>query len=98
MFNLRRKERPSALDPAIADLVSELGGLDGNDENYRTTADNLKILLEAKALEPKRRDMDPNTIAVVAGNLAGIVFVLAFEMRGNVIASKAMNLISKPKT
>lgn len=98
MFNLRRKERPSALDPVIEELVSELGGLDGTDENYRTAADNLKILLEAKALEPRKREMDPNTVVAVAGNLAGIVLVLAFEMRGNVIASKAMNLIHKPKT
>lgn len=98
MFNLRPKERPSALDPVIEDLVSELKGFDGTDENYRTAADNLKILLEAKALEPRRREMDPNVIAAVAGNLAGIVLVLAFETRGNVIASKAMNLIHKPKT
>lgn len=97
MFNLRRKQETSVLDPVIAELVSELGGLDGNDEDYRTTADNLKILLEAKALEPRRRDWDPNTIAAVAGNLGGIVLVLLFEMRGNVIASKAMNLINKPK-
>lgn len=98
MFNLRRKEEPSALAPVIEDLVSELKGTDGDDENYRTIADNLKIVLEAKALEPRKRELDPNTIAVVAGNLAGIVLVLMFEMRGNVIASKAMNLINKPKT
>lgn len=98
MFNLRRKEEPNALDPVIEDLVSELKGLDGTDENYRTAADNLKILLEAKALEPRKRELDPNTIAVVAGNLGGIVLVLLFEMRGNVIASKAMNLINKPKS
>jgi hypothetical protein len=97
VFTLQRRQEPSALDPVIEDLVSELKGLDGNDEDYRTTADNLKIILEAKALEPRKRDLDPNTIAVIAGNLAGIVMILAFEMRGNVIASKALQLINKPK-
>jgi hypothetical protein len=98
VFNpLRRKAQPSVLDPVIEDLVSELKGFDGTDENYRTAADNLKILLEAKALEPKKREIDPNTIAVVAGNIAGIVLILSFE-RGNVITSKALSLINKPKT
>jgi hypothetical protein len=97
VFNLRRRQEPNALDPVIEDLVSELKGLDGTDENYRTAADNLKILLEAKALEPRKRELDPNTIAVVAGNIAGIVMILMFEMRGNVIASKALTLINKPK-
>lgn len=90
------EEKPSKLDPLIDDIIMSMGGMDETDETYQTAAASLRMLLEAKALEPKQKELDPNTVAVIAGNLAGIALILAFEMR-NVITSKSMNFVLKPK-
>jgi hypothetical protein len=87
---------PSKLDPLIEDVIMEMKGLDTDSEEYQTALTSLRVLYEAKATEPKRKELDPNTVASVAGSLAGIGLILLFEMRG-VITSKSMNFVPKPK-
>ncbi len=97
MFSLKRREEPiSVIDPVIEELISAMAGYEPNSEEYTAMAANLKVLLEAKAVEPKPEKLSPNTIAVVAGNLAGILLILGFE-KANVVTSKALNLLLKPR-
>lgn len=91
------KEKNSKLDPVIDDLISEMAGFDGGGELYSQAATNLKVLVEAKSMETKQDRLSLDTIAVVAGNIAGIAMILLFEKNG-IITSKSLSLLNRPRT
>jgi hypothetical protein len=93
----RREVPPSVLDPVIKQAVSEMEGFDADSAEFKRSADSLKVLMEAKAAEPKPDKVSANTMAVVIANIAGIVLILMSE-RANVITSKALGFIMKPKS
>jgi hypothetical protein len=99
VFNrIRQTEKePSALDTVIDQIISEMQGFDAHSEEYQKMSYNLKTLMEAKAIEPKPDKVSANTMAGVAANIIGIVLILVFE-RTNVITSKSLNFINRPKT
>jgi hypothetical protein len=97
-FPGRKKPEATVLDTLISRHVSEMAGFETSEEDYTTAVNNLKILLELKATEPRAKSMDPNTLAVVGGNLAGIALILITEMTGHIITSKSMPMVIKPRT
>lgn len=92
----RAEEKPSVLDQVIENLISEMAGYEAHSPEYLAAATSLRVLLETRANEPRKERINPNTVAVVAGNLAGIILILAFEQR-NIITSKALSFVMKPK-
>ena len=100
MFNRKPKiQEPTDLEEAITALISELRGVDGHSEEYTAMTANLKTLIETRSIEdgiekPYRPSAD--TVAVVAGNILGIIAILGFE-KANVITSKSLSLVIKPK-
>jgi hypothetical protein len=99
MFGMNRaKSKPSVIDPVIDDLISTMAGEEATTEDYQRMVSSLRTLLEAKAAtEPEPQRINPNTLAIIAGNLAGIILILAFEKK-NVITSKSLGLLMKPRT
>lgn len=91
-----KEEKPSELQPLIDEIISEMAGYDAPSEEYQTLLSSLRVLLEAKANEPKPKELSPDTAAIVAGNLAGVALILLFEMK-TVINSRALGMINKPK-
>jgi hypothetical protein len=92
----KKEETPSNVQPVIEDLISTMAGYDATDEDYSTMVANLKVLTEAKAIEPTPRKISPDTIVIVAANLIGVAAILLFE-RNNVITSKSMPNLIKPR-
>lgn len=92
----KKEETPSNTQPVIENLISELAGYDAHTEEYSTMVANLKVLTEAKAIEPTPRKISPDTIVIVAANLVGVAAILLFE-RNNVITSKSMSNLIKPR-
>lgn len=92
-----KEEKPSPLDPLIEDVIASMAGYEATDEEYKKLLSVLRDLIEAKAAEPKPKEISPDVLAAVAGNLIGVALVLLFETKG-VINSRALNLIPKPKT
>lgn len=97
MLTLRGKNEPSPLDPLIDDVIAEMKGYEATEAEYKKLLSVLRDLLDAKAAEPKPREISPDTMAIVAGNLLGVALVLLFETKG-VINSRALNMIGRPKT
>lgn len=97
MYNpFKTDEKPSVIEPVIDKLISEMSGYDASDEDYSTMAANLKTLMEAKAVEPRKPRVSPETWAIIGGNLAGIVAILAFEKNG-IITSRAFSLVTRTR-
>jgi hypothetical protein len=100
VFNRNSEPPPlTDLERLISDHIEKMDGIGPETEEYTAQADNLKTLMETRAIEvtiekPWRPSAD--TVALVAGNLLGIVAILTFE-KANVITTKGLSQVLKPR-
>ena len=93
MFN--RAKEPTQLESAIDKAMQSLDGYGASSEEYAQILDQVGKLHKIKLDEqPDRVSMD--TLAVIGANLLGIMLIIRHE-HVNVITSRAMNLVIKPK-
>jgi hypothetical protein len=98
VFSLRiNQDESSVLDPVIEEVISEMKGFEANQEEYTQMAYNLKVLMEAKAAEPRKEKVSPNTVAVIIGGIVQIAMIVIFERTG-VLTSKSLPFVLKPRT
>lgn len=91
MFPWKKSHEPTNLEKAIDQLLSEMANFSGDDDEYAKMADQLEKLYKLKAIDKPDR-VDANTLALIAGNLAGIVMIVGYE-RANVVTSKALGFV-----
>lgn len=84
-----------ALEDTISDLIRQMSVADATSKEYAYMADQLVKLYSLRET-PKRISKD--TLAIVGGNLLGILIVVGYE-RMNAMTSRAMNLLlrTQPK-
>ena len=92
MFTQKDKTKPG-LDKAIDELLKEMSALNGDSEEYAKMVTQLNTLYRLKEVDPPKT-ISPDTLAIVAGNLLGIVMIVGHE-RAHVITSKAIGFILK---
>lgn len=95
MLTWKTEKKPSALDKTIDAALADLEELSTNDPHYQQTLDRVKELYKLKENNTPKR-VSPDTLAIVVGNLAGIVLILGYE-RANVVTTKALGFILKSK-
>lgn len=95
MFKKEVSEDDKKLDAAIDRVLHEMENTNGDSEEYSRLTDQLSKLYKIKREDPKDR-VSKDTLAVVAGNLLGIVVIVNHE-RLNVITTKALNFVLKTK-
>ena len=95
-MNLRFWERKtSVVDEPIERILAEMQTYGPDSPEYEKLVRYLERLKEVKANERQHFVVSPDTIALVLGNLAGILIIVAYEQK-HVMTSKAMGFI-KPK-
>lgn len=95
MFGIFRNEIDSRFDDAAARLFDEMNTYDPDTEEYQNALDKLERL--AKINENNQRSkVSADTIAIVAGNLLGILIVVGYE-RGHVLTTRMKDFVLKPK-
>lgn len=83
-----RKDKRSDAEKAVdAFLDDELCNANSLDE-----ISTILSLMEKRNALREKKGVDPNTKAVVLGNLLGILLILGYE-KGNVITTKALGFI-----
>lgn len=90
-------EEPTKLEKVLDDLLDLMLETDTNSEEYAKMADLLVKLYKLKEVDinaTAKKRLSPDTLAVVFGNLAGILLVLGYEQVG-VVSSKAFGLVMK---
>jgi len=98
VLNLKKtEEKPNPVDTLIEKLASEMTDHDGYDDEYTKMAENMKVLCEARAVMPKADKLSADTLAVVVGNLVGIIAIMNHE-RAHIITTKALSFIMKPRS
>lgn len=96
MFLKKASAEQSELDKAIDSVLNDMNSVTSETEEYAAMADQLvKLVKLRKDTEPSWRP-SADVLAVVAGNLAGILLILNFE-RAGVVASKALSFVMKMK-
>lgn len=93
MFDIKHSDENSALDNVIDSLLNDMQEKDTLLPEYTVMVDNLVKLNALKDAKSKKR-VSPDTIAIIAANLLGIMIIIGHE-RANVITSKAMSFIPK---
>jgi hypothetical protein len=93
MFNLQNKNSNQGLEDVIAELLAEMQTTSGETEEYAAMADQLAKLYPLKKHNTSMWPT-PDTLAIVAANLFGIILVIKHE-EVNVITSKALGFIPK---
>ena len=81
------------LNRTIAQAEADLQTLDAGSEDYAKALAHLERLYKLKTQNALKR-IDPNTVAIVVGNLVGIVIIVAYE-HSHVIGSKALGFAGK---
>ncbi len=94
MIGKIRREEPSIYDEPIEKVLDAMKTYDTVDGEFITLMEYLERLTKLKA--EKHSKVDPNTMALIAGNLAGILVIVAYEQK-HVMTSKAMGFILRAK-
>lgn len=93
MFKPPIPTEKSGLEKAIDDLFTEMNSVNADSEEYAKMADQLVKLYKLKEVDIPRQ-VSPDTLAVVIGNLLGIVLIVGHE-RTHVVTSKALGFVMK---
>ena len=95
MFNRKPTAQQTQLDDAIKELLDEMKNEEGHTERYAALRIQLSELARLRK-EMQAPRVSADTLALVIGNLAGIIFIVQHE-RMNVITTKAMSLLLKQR-
>lgn len=90
-----RANAQTRLESAIDRALSELESQEVSSEEYAVVLDRIAKLHEIKDKDKPDR-VSADNIALISANLLGIILILRHE-HVNVITSRAMNLVMKPK-
>lgn len=95
MFASKPQPTPE-LDMAITAALARLDTVDFTSEEYAESLAQATKLLELKNATV-RKSISPDTLAIVIGNLLGIVVIVGYE-RASIVTSKALQFVIKAKS
>lgn len=97
MFIEKPETNKVKVTEAINALLDEMSGHPGNSSEYAALTDQLTKLYALKEVDTKvesTRRVSADTLAIVGGNILGIVMIVGHE-RASVLTSKALTLLTK---
>lgn len=90
-----RKHRPSVLMEPIALILTKMNAVDPKSDEFDDLVTRLDALMRMKEREEDSRlSIDPNTLLIVAGNLLGILVIVAYEQK-HVMVSRALGFVNR---
>jgi hypothetical protein len=95
MFGRFVKKKPSILDEPIARILTDMNTYGPDSPEFPTLVSHLEKLNRMKAEECKNRPSS-DTMAIVAGNLLGILIIVAYEQK-HAMVSRGLGFVIKPK-
>lgn len=92
MFTKKVREQ-TGLEKAVDKVLTEMQRFGSTEDEYAKMTIQLERLYKLKEIDTPKR-VSPDTMALIAGNLAGILLILGYE-HANVLTSKALNFVVK---
>lgn len=94
MFTKKTSET-TELEKTVEKVLIEMQKVGSDTDEFAKMSAQLERLYKLKEIESRKR-VSPDTIALIAGNLAGIVLIISYE-RAHVITSKALGFVMKAR-
>lgn len=88
-------KEPSGLDKAIDQILAEMQGFTCDDDTYDKMTDQL-VKLHALKTNEKCERISKDTLAIIAGNLAVAVIVVAYEQR-SIVTTRVGQFLMKAR-
>jgi len=85
-------EKPSIYDEPIAKVLDEMNTYGPGSEEFESNLSYLERLTSMKEKGKRIMRVSPDTIAIVAGNLIGILIIVAYE-QSHPMTSKGLSFI-----
>lgn len=95
MLKFFKRDKIEPVDEHITTVLTEMKHQGPGSEEYPKLMSLLERLYKLK-MEHNREPVSSDTIAMVAGNLMGILLIVAYEQK-HVMTSKAFSHINRPK-
>lgn len=95
MFGWFEDDEPEPLDDLIESVMLEMSTTNAKSDEYPKLLSYLERLTRIKGKNTRER-VSSDTMAIVFGNLVGIVILVAYE-HAHPVASKAITQVIKPK-
>jgi hypothetical protein len=92
-MSIIKQKKTNKLQETINSVLEQMSEVKAGSAEYAAMAKNLETLYSAQA-KIKDCKISPDTIAVIAGNLLGIVLILGYEQK-DIIRSKALGFVLK---
>lgn len=89
-------ETDTPIDKQIACVLKEMTAIGVTSEEYPKMMEYLERL-EGLRLKERREPISRDTIALIAGNLMGILLIVAYEQK-HVITSKGFGQVIRPRS
>jgi hypothetical protein len=89
------KEEDNPIDREIDAVLTEMDKIGVMSEKYPVMIANLERLRTIKT-QGRRLRISPDTMAIIAGNLVGILLIIAYEQK-HVITTKGLNQLIRLK-
>lgn len=93
IFN--RKKETTPVDEQIDAVLKKMKAVGVVHDDYPTLMRHLERLIDLKAKDRRER-ISRDTMALIAGNLMGILVIVAYEQK-HVMTSKGLNQIIRPR-
>lgn len=94
---LRVKDTAEPIQRLMDDITVKMHDVEVGSDEYQKLMENLQKLHALKTLE-RRNGVSMDTIAIIVGNLAGLLIIVAYEQRGHIWPRTATSQILKPRT
>lgn len=91
------REKASVLDEPIAKVLTEMNMVGPDAEEYRALLAHLERLIRLKEEEKSNNRVSLDTMAIIGGNLLGILIIVAYE-QSHVMVSRGLSFVLKPKS
>ena len=92
-FGMRK---PSILDEPIEKVLTSMNTFGPEDPEYPALIDHLDRLSRMREQQKIVRRSSPDTMAIVVGNILGILVIVAYEQK-HVMVSKGLGFVIKAK-
>ncbi len=89
-----KDDQSPKLDDLITDILRDMSTMNPESEEYSKHLTQLERLYTLKGTTQKR--LSPDTLLTVAGNLFGILLIVAYEQK-HVMSKTALGQIMRPK-
>lgn len=96
MFGIFRREEPSKYDVVIDKCLEDMDTFGPDDAEFEMRLGHLERINKLKDTERSKSRVSPDTMAVVLGNLAGILLIVAYEQK-HVMTTRAKEFMLRVK-